>query len=59
MRRMLWIVLASLLALPLLANDFVVKGVKGSVEVRRGVMEEWHQVKVRGPRPPLKPTSGA
>ncbi len=38
--------MASLLALPLLAADFVVKAVKGSVEVRKGVMEEWKKVKV-------------
>ena len=44
--RLLWIVLASLLALPLLASDFVVKGVKGTVEVRQGVMEDWKKVKV-------------
>ena len=36
----------SLLALPLLAADFSVKAVRGSVEVRRGVMEEWRKVKV-------------
>ena len=44
--RILWIVMASLLAFPLLAGDFVVKAVKGSVEVRKGVMEEWKKVKV-------------
>jgi hypothetical protein len=36
----------SLLVLPLLAADFTVKAVKGTVEVRRGVMEEWRKVKV-------------
>ena len=36
----------SLLVLPLLASDFAVKAVKGSVEVRRGVMEEWKKVKI-------------
>jgi hypothetical protein len=35
-----------LLVLPLLAADFTVKAVKGTVEVRRGVMEEWRKVKV-------------
>jgi hypothetical protein len=44
--RLLWIVVASLLAFPLFAGDFVVKAVKGSVEVRKGVMEEWRKVKV-------------
>lgn len=44
--RVLWIVMASLLAFPLLAGDFVVKAVKGSVEVRKGVMEDWKKVKV-------------
>jgi hypothetical protein len=36
----------SLLVLPLLAADFTVRAVKGTVEVRRGVMEEWRKVKV-------------
>ena len=36
----------SLLVLPLLAAEFTVKAVKGAVEVRRGVMEEWRKVKV-------------
>ena len=36
----------SLLVLPLLASDFAVKAVKGTVEVRRGVMEEWRKVKI-------------
>jgi len=36
----------SLLVLPLLAAEFTVKAVKGTVEVRRGVMEEWRKVKV-------------
>jgi hypothetical protein len=44
--RILWIVLASLLVAPLWAGDFLVKVTKGSVEVRRGVMEEWKKVKV-------------
>jgi hypothetical protein len=44
--RILWIILMSLLVLPLLAADFTVKAVKGTVEVRRGVMEEWRKVKV-------------
>jgi len=38
--------MASLLTVPLLAGDFVVKAVKGSVEVRKGVMEDWRKVKV-------------
>ena len=36
----------TLLVLPLLAADFTVRAVKGTVEVRRGVMEEWRKVKV-------------
>ncbi len=32
--------------LPLLANSYVVKAVKGTVEVRRGVAEEWKTVQV-------------
>jgi hypothetical protein len=44
--RILWIAMMSLLVLPLLAADFTVKAVKGSVEVRRGVTEEWRKVKV-------------
>ena len=44
--RYLLIVMMSLLMLPLLAADFTVKAVKGAVEVRRGVMEEWRKVKV-------------
>lgn len=44
--RLLWIVMTSLLTIPLLAGDFVVRGVKGSVEVRKGVTEEWKKMKV-------------
>jgi hypothetical protein len=44
--RILCISILSLLVLPLLAADFTVKAVKGSVDVRRGVMEEWRKVKV-------------
>lgn len=44
--RILWIAMLSLLVLPLLAAEFTVKAVKGTVEVRRGVMEEWRKVKV-------------
>lgn len=44
--RYLLIVMMSLLVLPLLAADFTVKAVKGTVEVRRGVMEEWRKIKV-------------
>jgi hypothetical protein len=40
------IVMLSLLVLPLPAADFSVKAVKGTVEVRRGVTEEWHKAKV-------------
>jgi hypothetical protein len=44
--RIIGIALLSLLVLPLLAADFTVKAVKGSVEVRRGVTEDWRKVKV-------------
>jgi hypothetical protein len=44
--RLLWIVIAGLLAVPLRAGDFVVRATKGSVEVRKGVTEEWKKVKV-------------
>jgi hypothetical protein len=44
--RILFIAVLSLLVLPLLAADFTVKAVKGTVEVRRGVMEEWRKIKV-------------
>ncbi len=44
--RILWMIMLSLLAVRLLAGDFTVKAVKGTVEVRRGVMEEWKKVKV-------------
>jgi hypothetical protein len=42
----MWVAMLSLLVLPLLAADFTVRAVKGTVEVRRGVMEEWRKVKV-------------
>jgi hypothetical protein len=38
--------MTGLLAIPLLAGDFTVKTVKGNVEVRKGVMEEWKKVRV-------------
>ncbi len=44
--RLLWLILGALFALQLQAADFVVKAVKGTVEVRRGVTEEWKKVKV-------------
>ena len=44
--RILWSAIAGLLAIPLRAGDFVVKAGKGSVEVRKGVTEEWKKVKV-------------
>jgi hypothetical protein len=44
--RLLWVLLATLVTLQLQAADFVVKAVKGNVEVRRGVTEEWKKVKV-------------
>jgi hypothetical protein len=44
--RILCLAMLSLLVLPLLAADFTVKALKGTVEVRRGVMEEWRKVKV-------------
>jgi len=45
-KRLIWIFLGSLVALQVYAADFVVKAVKGTVEVRRGVMEDWKKVKV-------------
>jgi len=44
--RMIFLFVASLIAVPLLAKDFLVKAVRGVVEVRRGVSEEWKMVKV-------------
>jgi hypothetical protein len=44
--RLLWIVVTALLAVPLWAGDFYVKAIKGTVEVRRGVMEEWKKAKI-------------
>jgi hypothetical protein len=44
--RIVWIILASLLVAPLWAGDFLVKAIKGNVEVRRGVMEDWKKVKI-------------
>ena len=44
--RILWVIIAGLLAVPVHASDFVVKAVKGTVEVRKGVMEEWKKLKV-------------
>lgn len=44
--RLLWMLMMGLLTVPLLAGDFVVRAVKGSVEVRKGVTEEWKKVKV-------------
>jgi len=44
--RMIFLLVASLIAVPLLAKDFVVKAVRGVVEVRRGVAEEWKMVRV-------------
>lgn len=44
--RMLWLIALCLLAVPLVAKEFTVKAVRGVVEVRRGVSEEWKQVKV-------------
>ena len=45
-KRYLWIVVLSLLVVPLRAGDFLVKAIKGTVEVRRGVMEDWKKVKI-------------
>jgi len=44
--RSLYFILIVLLAVPVVAKDFVVKSIMGVVEVRRGVSEEWKQVKV-------------
>jgi hypothetical protein len=40
------LILICLFTVPALAKDFTVKAVKGIVEVRRGVSEEWRKVKV-------------
>jgi hypothetical protein len=45
MKRFIGSVLLVCLAVPALANDFTVKSVKGSVEVRRDVLEEWKPVR--------------
>lgn len=46
MRRILYFFLTLLIAVPILANTYSVKAVRGTVEVRRGVAEEWRTVKV-------------
>ncbi|HAL55367.1 MAG TPA: hypothetical protein DCP63_02525 [Bacteroidetes bacterium] len=38
--------LSGLCTLPLLGNDFTIRGIKGTVEVRHGVTDEWKRVKV-------------
>ncbi len=45
MKRIVTSALLGLFAIPLLANDFTVKTVRGTVEVRRGVNEEWKKLK--------------
>ena len=45
MKRIITSALLGLFAIPLLANDFTVKTVRGTVEVRRGVNEEWKKLK--------------
>lgn len=45
MKRIVTTVLLGLFAIPVLANDFTVKTVRGTVEVRRGVNEEWKKLK--------------
>ena len=46
MKNVLKILTLSLLVTPLFANTYLVKSIKGTVEVRRGVSEEWKTVKV-------------
>lgn len=46
MKRIAGIVAWVIIALPLLANTITVKSVKGTIEVRRGVSEEWKKVSV-------------
>ncbi len=46
MKRVVSVVILSLVTVALCANDFTVKAVKGSVEVRRGVSEEWKKLSV-------------
>ena len=41
MKRMFGIMLLALLTVPLVASDFAVKEIKGTVDVRRGISEEW------------------
>ncbi len=45
MKRIVTTILLGLFAIPVLANDFTVKTVRGTVEVRRGVNEEWKKLK--------------
>lgn len=45
MKRIVTTALLGLFAIPVLANDFTVKTVRGTVEVRRGVNEEWKKLK--------------
>lgn len=45
MKRIVTSALLGLFAIPVLANDFTVKTVRGTVEVRRGVNEEWKKLK--------------
>lgn len=45
MKRIVTAVLLGLFAIPVFASDFTVKSVKGVVEVRRGVNEEWKNLK--------------
>jgi hypothetical protein len=46
MKRFMSVLILSLVAPALFANDFTVKAVKGNVEVRRGVSEEWRKLAV-------------
>ena len=45
MKRIVTTILLGLFAIPVLANDFTVKTIRGTVEVRRGVNEEWKKLK--------------
>ncbi len=45
MKRLFLFFSVVLMTVPLLANTYIVKAVRGTVEVRRGVAEEWKSVK--------------
>lgn len=46
MKRISYVLVSLMIAVPLMANSIVVKAVTGTVEVRKGVSEEWKKVSV-------------